>query len=450
MRVRLANLRERVLSSYWFVPAIMAAAAVALSLVSVELDRRVQERVLAQVGIIWSGGAEGARGLLSTVAGSTITVAGVIFSMTLVVLSLASSQFGPRLLRQFMADQGTQVVLGTFIATFVFCLLVLRTVRGTGEAHFVPAISVTLGLALTLASLGVLIFFIHHVARSIQAPQLVARVGEDLLDAIDRLFPEDIGEPPPEDAPEPATALLPSDFGEQSRPVRAGRAGYVQAVEADGLIDSAATAGLVVRLLVQPGHFVAQGEPIAYAWPAARVTAKVCEEIAAAITIGRERTPTQDVEVTVEQLVEVAVRALSPGINDPFTAVACVDWLGAAFARAANRSFPKAARFDEDGSLRVVVDAPLTFAGLVSAGTNQIRQNSIRSVAVSIRLLEMFAKVLAQTEARTRRQVLMDRASAVYRVAQKSFEEPSDLTDVAERYRRLEEIFASEDRVVRS
>lgn len=158
----------------------MAAVAVALALVSVTVDDPVTEWLALNLGWRFTGGAEGASAVLGIIAGSMITIAGVVFSMTLVALSLTSSQLGPRLLRNFMSDTSTQVVLGTFIATFVYCLLVLRTIRRAEEVAFVPHLSVSLGVLLAVAGVGVLIYFIHHVSVSIQANEVAARIGTEL------------------------------------------------------------------------------------------------------------------------------------------------------------------------------------------------------------------------------------------------------------------------------
>jgi uncharacterized membrane protein len=190
MKTKLLKLWDSLRATFWLVPTLMAIMAIGLSFAMVALDEAVGNRVLEKVGWVWAGGPEGARGLLSTVAGSMITVAGVVFSITIVALSLASSQYGPRLLRNFVRDKGNQIVLGSFIATFVYCLLVLRTVRGDDGAHFVPAIAITLGMVLTLASLGVLIYFIHHVSISIQAATIIGLVSHELNEVIERLFPE--------------------------------------------------------------------------------------------------------------------------------------------------------------------------------------------------------------------------------------------------------------------
>ena len=196
VRSMLFNLWERLRSSYWFVPSVMAIGAIVLAMATLALDGQLTRSSLRKMQWVYAGGAEGARTVLSAVAGSVITVAGVVFSITVAALTLASSQFGPRLLRNFMRDLGNQVVLGTFIATHLYCLLVLRTVRGSdgGGGEFVPHVSITTGLLLALTSLAVLIYFIHHVARSMQAPDVIAGVARELHSSIDHLFPQSLGE----------------------------------------------------------------------------------------------------------------------------------------------------------------------------------------------------------------------------------------------------------------
>jgi uncharacterized membrane protein len=197
MKDRLLNVWNQVHTSFWFVPTVMAVAAALLSFLALDLDRLVGEKFAQSMGFIWSGGAQGARSLLSTIAGSMITVAGTVFSITIVALTLASSQFGPRLLRNFVRDTGNQITLGTFTATFLYCILILRTIRAQDEGAFVPYISVTIGVGLAVASLGVLIYFVHHVSITIQAENLIARVGRELRDSVDAHFPE-IGQKEPD------------------------------------------------------------------------------------------------------------------------------------------------------------------------------------------------------------------------------------------------------------
>ena len=270
------------------------------------------------LGWVYARGPEGARAILETIAGSMITVAGVVFSITIVALQLASSQFGPRLLYNFRRDTINQVVPGTFIATFVYCLLVLPTIQGKDGSSLVPHLSVAFGIALALVSLGVLIHFIHHIAGSIQAENVVAAVGRELEGAINGLFPEKgprCPEEPERSWPEQTAMPL---FNCGASPVKATASDYVQTIDTDRLISLATKYDLVLRLLYRPGQFVVQGSALALVQPEECMDDKLAERINAAYTVGVQRTLVQDVEFPVNQLVEIALRALSPGVNDPF------------------------------------------------------------------------------------------------------------------------------------
>jgi uncharacterized membrane protein len=436
MTTRLRTLAEALHATFWVIPVLMTLAAITLSFALVTLDEAVRDPALAQVGWIWHGGPEGARTLLSTVAGSMITVAGVVFSVTIVALSLASSQFGPRLLRNFMRDTGNQIVLGTFIATFVYCLLVLRTVRGNGTQEFVPSIAITGGVALALVSLGVLIYFIHHVSASIQVTHLITVVSRDLLAAIDRLFPETLGHGA-RDAPRPPNVPPFEDLGREAHPVRAAQSGYMQAIDSDGLMQLAAAHDLMLHVTHRPGHFVVRGTALVTVWCQGGVDEGVAEGVQEAFILGAERTLTQDVEFAVDQLVEVAVRALSPGVNDPFTAMTCIDRLGEALCRLAERVLPSPDRSDAHGTLRVLAD-PVTFAGLADAAFTQIRQYGRSSAAVTIRLLETLAVVAARTSRPEDRAALHHHALLIARGAQQALPEEWGRQVVDERYRAVE------------
>ena len=263
------------------------------------------------------------------------------FSITIATLTLAPSQLGPRLLRTFLRDRGNQIVLGTLVATFAYSLLVLRIVRGEEGGAVVPQISITTSAALAVASIAVWIYFIHHVATVMQADH-AGGVGEELDDGIDTLFPEAIGRAPEQHGGR--------ELPEPSAPVRACRTGYLQVIDDETLLESLCERDAVLRLDVRPGHFLFAGAAIGSVWPAERAGADLDEAIASAMGVGVERTPVQDVGFSIDQLVEIAVRALSPGVNDPFTAIACVDRLGAAIHRLADRAMPARERLDGDGT----------------------------------------------------------------------------------------------------
>ena len=226
---RLRAFWESVRTTYWAVPSLMAVIAIGLSVAMIHVDEVLTPKFIGTLSWVYTGGPEGARAVLSTIAGSMITVAGVTFSITIVALTLASQQFGPRLLRSFLRDLGNQIVLGTFVSTFLYCLLVLRTVRGNDDAQFVPHLAVTLGVLLAMLSLGVLIFFIHHVSMSIQASQIIANVAGDLEGAVARLFPEQLGQ---ERAPRHREHdRSPRRLRRDASAVPADSNGYVQAID---------------------------------------------------------------------------------------------------------------------------------------------------------------------------------------------------------------------------
>ena len=411
----------------------MACLAVALALSAVTLDRAVADDWLQSLGLSYSGGAEGASLLLGTVAGSMIAIAGTVFSMTLVALSLASSQLGPRLLRNFMRDTANQVVLGTFVATFVYCLLVLRTIRRADEVTFVPHLSVSIGVLLAMVSIGVLIYFIHHVSVSIQADEVVARVGRELKDGIGRLFPGQFGQLGPGTPTAPAEAELPAAFEREARSVGALEDGYLQLIDADALMAVAGKEDLLLRLERRPGHYLVKGQTMVMVWPGERVTEALVAQLNEAFVLGNQRTATQDVEFSFLQLVEIAVRALSPGINDPFTAIACVDRLGSALCRLARCDMPSPLRFDPNRRLRLVAPAS-TFSEIVDTAFNQIRQSARSNPAVAIRMLDAIAQVAGHVQQAQDAACLQRHADMIVRGAREAVPEAEDRLAVEARF----------------
>jgi uncharacterized membrane protein len=355
--------------------------------------------------------------VLSTIVTAMISVTSVVFSITIVALTLAAGQFGSRVLRNFMRDRGNQITLGTFIATFVYALLVLQAVRGGDEAaEFVPPLAMSVGILLVFLSVGVLIFFIHHVANSIQADSVVHSIALETEEAIERLFPASIGKGDPDndrpEAGERGAPSLPARFGADAKAVRALSGNHLQMVDQDRLMDLAVEHGLVVRLWARPGDFVVRGGIVAHVWKDGDLDPELLDEVREVFVLGRSRSLQQDAEFGILQLVEVAVRALSTGINDPFTAMNCVDRIASLLCRLSGRSFPGFERFDDDGRLRVVADTT-SFAGFVNSGFNQIRQNAGRSMAVLIRMLEALESIGNQASTYEQHQVLAQHADLV-------------------------------------
>lgn len=438
MKVRIINSWEEIRSSYWFVPAVMILGAFVLALITIALDGAYEFQILSSLGLLWGGGGDGARELVSTVAGSLITVASLTFSITIVAISQASSQFGPRLLRNFMRDTSNQVVLGTFVATFVYCLMILRTIRVDGN-EFVPRISVSLALIFTIFSIGVLIYFIHHAVRSIYAPNVIATVAGELMHTIDRLLPDD-----PKDEPQrrqhksPGEVLQPD--GLELKPLPAPANGYIQAVDYGRLLEIADENETIIRLNHRPGHFVVAGNRLVELFGQEQIEEHVEGAILQQIVIGKERTQTQDIEFAVDQLVDVAVRALSPGINDPTTAINCIDWLGAALVHLAQKPLPLPYWYNPNGELRLVIEHAVTYSGVVDAAFNQIRQAAVGNVAVTVRLLEAINTVRQRTDISEFQEALERHAQMIEHANRREKIEPDDREDIERRIEDLEQV----------
>ncbi|MHB8121297.1 MAG: DUF2254 domain-containing protein [Desulfuromonadaceae bacterium] len=435
MKTKLFNLWHSFSSSYWFVPTVMATIAIALSICTTAFDTVLPPDVTEKIGWLYSGGPEGARSILSTVAGSMITTAGVVFSITIVVLSLTSSQFGPRLLSNFIRDTGTQVVLGTFIATFIYCLFTLRVVRSGDSGSFVPHLSITIAFLLALASTAVLIYFIHHISTSIQADNIITAVYQNLDDAINRFLPEQqeygAGEPGRNDV----RAALPVECDRDGWQVASENSGYLQAIDYDGLMRTAVEYDFILSLHSRPGKFIAAGVQLVTVWPREQWDEKLAERVNSSFIQGRQRTDEQDIEYSIHQLVEVALRALSPGINDPFTAMTCINWLSAALGQIAQRKFPSALRYDDKGNLRLV-SVPVSFAEIVEAAFGQIRHAAANHVQVVLCLLDAIVAIAPHLRVAERRKVLEHHAELVMQSGREMAHIKDDRRAIEERYER--------------
>lgn len=381
---------ERIHSSLWFIPTVLTLSAVALATFTVWIDQHHISRSSSSWFILISG-AEGARGVLATIAGSIITVTGVVFSITIVVLQLASSQFSPRVLRNFTTDRANQVVLGVFIGTFTYALLVLRTVRSEIDDYdrFVPSLSVNLAVVLALVSMGFLIYFINHIARAIQAETIVARVAQDTLKVVEKLFPDELGE-------DAGDGAITHEYA-ATRPalvVGAAASGFIQSVDEDAIMVYAEEHDVVLRLEQPIGAFIIDGDPLVAVMHAAPPEG-AGDELRRMVQLGVERTPFQDVERGLIELTDIAVRALSPGINDPTTAIACIHRLTEIFTALGSRRFPEAARVGQNGHVRVIVQPP-QFDQLVRLAYGQIREHGSRISAVTDRLTESLERLIGR------------------------------------------------------
>jgi uncharacterized membrane protein len=406
MKLFFLKLYDSLTDSFWFVPAVMALMATAAALGLVALDHAIGSEWVKNIGWVWSGGPDGARAVLSVIAGSVMTVVSIVFSLTISTLAQTSSHYGPRVLRNFTSDRGVQFTLGTYIATFVYCLLVLRTVRSVQESTFVPYLSVTVGILFALVSLGVLIFFIHFISQSIQAENLIDDVGRAFQRALPVLFPGEMGQDAHRDNL-PGVA-----FWEKSQTVASTQNGYLQRIDEDQVMELAIKHGLQLKLEKRPGDFVAKGAPLFRVLSDAKLSDDTATSLHGCLSLGGHRTPHQDPLYSLQQLVEIAAHALSPGINEPFTALICIDWLEASLRGVANSHLPTAERYDDKGLLRVVVRA-LTFEEVARTAFDQVRIYGANNPDILIGLLNAFVGISNSCQRQADRETLIYQAELI-------------------------------------
>lgn len=428
---RLMAIWKEVRDSLWFLPGLLTLGGAALAVVMIELDTR--DVLPADAAPLWlrTGSSDGARGVVTAIASGLITVTGVVFSVTIVALQLASTQYTPRVLRNFTADRASQVVLGVFIGTFTYALLVLRVVRGedptaleNGE-HFIPHLSIVVAVVLALVSIGFLIFFIDHLARSIQASVILDRVTRETLRTMERLVPARFGE----EADDDAASATPSAQGSI---ITARSTGYVQGIDHDAVFTLLREGGMTIRMERQVGEFVLPGTSLATVWPALSRTESeegdVARNVRKAYLLGVERTPYMDVEHGVIELVDIAVKALSPSINDPTTAVLCVDRLTEALLAFARHESPGRVRRHDDGGGFLIL--PRTeFDHLTDIALDQIRHFGAGNPRFAMAVLDRLA-ALGEVLPRGHRQAVARHAAAVVRDATRRIEAGSDVRAV--------------------
>ncbi|WP_338874756.1 DUF2254 domain-containing protein [Spirosoma sp. SC4-14] len=418
MTTRLREYWQLLRESLWFVPALLVFGSFGLAYALIQFDAHTAWQGQKQFPLLFGTGAEGSRGMLTAIASSMLTVAALAFSLTLATITQVSSQYSPRVLRNFMRDRINQVVMGYFIAVFTYCLVVLGTIRGTDEQKFVPATAVLVGLVLALGGVAALIFFIHHIAESLQTGTIVQHIFYETTNAIEKMFPDRFGEPI-DDPRKAEAALRYADEQTGWEPVLSHQVGYLQQINTDGLLNWAKKHQVVLRIEEPMGAFVGEGtvlfsvrsdmerpDPAEADWP---------DDLVSYVSIGRHRNIEQDIGFGIQQLVDIALKALSPGINDTTTAIMAVDYLGAIGELLARREFP--ARLRSDGQhLRVLVRAT-DFNKYMRLMFDLTRINAKGNYAVFRRLLRalvLVAKAICEAD---RSEVLREQADLLMDLA---------------------------------
>jgi len=404
---RFSLILDRVRTHDWIVPTTLVGCAVVLAFVMEEVDRAVQGH-LEPVWWLFSGEQKIARQLLSAIAAAMVAIVTMAFSITVTALAFVAQHYGAQAIRTFMRNLTMQIVIGGFLATFVYALLVLRSVHGVQAEQEIPRIAVTLSIVLALVSFGLLVYFLYHISERMDAPNVVEAIAHDLGRVISRATS-------PNGAPSSGDGAPDLDAsGWQD--ISAHRSGYLQAIDADALVKIARMENAVIRLHCRIGRFIMTEDRLATisTGPASRDRQV---DVRKALVIGNKRTLEQDVEFGIDQLVQVAIRGLSPGRNDTFTTMLCLDRLGAALSRLAGRRFPPSIHREDDGRIRLLMQPP-TFPDMVDRAFEQIHSFGGETTVVGVRLLRTIRTIASHVERAEDREVLRRHAVEVHRSSQ--------------------------------
>lgn len=417
-------------STFWFLPVLMIAITIAMALGLLYLDNHLEIDQDGFKAFLFVGSSDSARVILSTISGAMITVAGTVFSITLVALTLASSQFGPRLIRNFMYDRINQVVLGAYISTYIYCLIVLNTITGEDYSAYIPAFSILFAMIAALANIILLIIFIHHIAVSIQAGKVTSDISKNLIKNIKSLYPEKLREESEEEQ-EVNEESIKSAF-KFSTEISAHIHGYLQYVDHESLLKVVSKMNSLFEIHHRPGSYIVKGEALGMFYSDHPLNDEVIKKIQSHFITGESRTLQQDAEHSIHQMVEIASRALSPGINDPYTTIACIDNLTSIMTYLSGVKLPSKYRYDKNERL-VIIAETITFEGMLDAAFNQIRQFSKNSPAVVIRLMDALVTIERLATKSSHKKALKKHARMVLNMAEDSFNEPNDLKDLKEK-----------------
>lgn len=421
---------KELLATFWFLPVLIICLAVLLSISLVSFDNSITIPQDGWIRFFLVNSTDSARSILSTISGAMIGVAGTVFSVTLVALTLASSQFGPRLIKNFMYVKLNQVVLGSYVATYLYCLLVLNSIKDSDGYTFIPSISILVAIFVAIANIVLLIVFIHQIAVSIQADKVISDISDFIANQLETLFPEKMGEEKVSEGESDISTAM-SAYQEQVS-IKSPKSGYLQYISSEVLVDLVSKQDSLLRVHHRPGSHLVKGIEIAELLIHSKWEQEKIETLLNQFVIGKTKTPQQDLEYSIHQMVEIASRALSPGVNDPYTAIACIDNLTSTMSYLAQAKFPSKYRLDEEGNLRVIANA-LDFEGVLDAAFNQIRQFSAGSTAVIIRLMEALTTIKEFTKTEDHKKAVIKHAKMVLSIGEQTVKEKNDIEDLKER-----------------
>ncbi len=424
---RLRNVTVLLRGQLWIIPLFLSALALGLAYwVLTSGASFLKARDVGGLWWLYGGNASSARDLLSSLLSGLMTMTSLVVSVTFVILTLAANQLGPRLISNFMGDRQIQTVLGLFLGTILYVLVVLRSLDDTLGTEGVPHVAVSLGSALTVVCLFALLFYVHKIARAIIADSIVARVAGDLHKDIRNMLSAEHS---------PTELAIPDLTKPRAGSVSLERSGYIQVVDYDRLATLACREDAVLQVKVRAGHFVLKNGEHVVVHAGRSLGEEAVQAIRSAFVVGEERSSAQDLEFGLRQLVEIALRALSPGINDPYTAIAVLDRLGAALEEIFMGSLQQAVWRDKEGKVRVIAQRS-DVQGLADAAFDVIRQAAREIPAVLIRMADVLGQLAPVIQAEEAREAV---AQHLGKLAETAAEARLASSDRAAVLRRIEQ-----------
>lgn len=410
--MHLRKIWENLRSSLWFRPVLWVGALALLALLLIIIDRSLAPSSQPLVSLSWyfASDAAGARTILGSIATGMLTVTTLAFSIMMVAVVQTANAYSPRLLPQYLGDSANQHVLGILIGTFLYCILVLRAVRSTPDIQFVPLLATNVAVLLALVATGAFIYFINHASHSISVSNVIRLIYKATNRLIEKenIFPENVGEPWTGAEPPPLPSAPPTIL-------EAEGGGYVDLIESENLLAAAIAAGVVIRLECTIGDFVLPGRPLVTVWPQESIDEELASTVRDTIHLGKQRSLVQDLLFGIHQLSDVAVRALSPGINDPTTAVQCIDTLALLVSRWMKHERVSPYRCYQ-GKLRLVAPTP-TFAEVLDNAYAQIRYYGLGDMETTLRLLEVYGHLSSLTSERGEKAILWEHVERLLETA---------------------------------
>ena len=435
MSARLIKIWQDLQSSYYFIPGLMALGAIILAYVTIALDEIYGLQVSDESIFFLSNKATGARTILATIAGSMIGVAATTFSITMVAVTSAAGQYGPRLIGNFMRDRGNQVTLGTFTSTFIYCLLILRVAR-TGDGteaeneitEFVPNISLLVAMGLTLLSVGVLIYFIHHIPETLNVGNITSRVGRRLSNDIKERYPANIGK-----FEDKKNIDINNYKLKDAQIIRSKFEGFIQTLNEDALLNLCSKLDAVAKIEYRPGDFVTKGDILVRVWAEEDLSEEEELDFLDGFATGHSRSAYQNILFLADELVEILARALSPGVNDPFTAINCINWFHSALKQFSKVDEPSPYRHDKQGNLRLIA-YPVTFDQFLNTICDQSRAYIATDRNTSIKMMTVLTEIAAVVESEDQKTSVLKQLEKLKMAAEESLPSAVDKSEVRLHY----------------